>query len=188
MTSETELTGLTLPELRRELLRLENQRDRLVKEFPHLAQLSDTPSVISQYAVGNGTPERVLFYDLKRRIRLLKVELLQRDEALDEPSAEACDDPPQAQAVAPSDATRHAKRVKKTDLSRYLEQARLTDKQYECASLRWEYGLSVSQIARELKIHRKTVDQHVESAQSKMRSTGLYEKLKRRLARGQPEG
>jgi len=97
LTSDTELTDLTPPDLPSELQRLEKRRDRLTKQFPHLAQLQDTPSVISQYDAWSHAPERVLFYGLTRRIRSLKVELLQRDEALDEHSAEACDDPPQAQ-------------------------------------------------------------------------------------------
>ncbi len=88
MTSETELTGLAPSDLRRELQRQEKQRDRLVKEFPHLAQLPETPSVISQYAEGKGRPERVLLYDLTRRIRSLKVELIRRDADLDQPSGE----------------------------------------------------------------------------------------------------
>lgn len=86
----------------------------------------------------------------------------------------------------PSGKTRNARRAKKINLSRYLEEAHLTEKQYKCASLRWEYGQSVSQIARELKLHRKTVDQHIDSAQVKMRSFGLYEMVKKRLSQVRP--
>jgi len=87
---------------------------------------------------------------------------------------------------APLGTTRNAKRVKKQDLSRYLDAANLTDRQYECASLRWEYGFSVSKIARQLNLNRKTVDQHIQSAQAKMRSSGLYEKVRRRLSQVRP--
>ena len=79
-------------------------------------------------------------------------------------------------------------RIKKHDLSRYLDEANLTERQYQCASLRWEHGLSVSQMAKELRLHRKTIDQHIESAKAKMRSAGLYEKVKKGLAKFHPEG
>jgi len=72
---------------------------------------------------------------------------------------------------------------KKQDISRYLDIASLTDKQYQCASLKWEYSLSVSEIARQLHISRKTVGQHIEYAQRKMRSAGLYEKMKKGLSK-----
>jgi DNA-binding CsgD family transcriptional regulator len=101
-----------------------------------------------------------------------------------EPVQEAVRQPRPSQA--PLARTQNAKRVRKQDLSRYLDAAKLTDKQYKCASLRWEYGLSVSEIARQLGLHRKTVDQHIESAKTKMRSWGQYEKIKERLSQKQP--
>jgi DNA-binding CsgD family transcriptional regulator len=82
--------------------------------------------------------------------------------------------------------TRNAKHPKKHDLSRYLDVAHLTDRQYECSSLKWEFELSVSEIARKLHLSRKTVDQHIHSAQAKMRSSGLYEKMRKNLSRVQP--
>jgi DNA-binding CsgD family transcriptional regulator len=89
-------------------------------------------------------------------------------------------------AQTPLGTIRNARHEKKQDLSRYLDAAKLTDRQYQCASLRWEYGLAVSQIARELKRHRKTVDQHIHSAQAKMRSSGLNEKMQKRLSQVRP--
>jgi DNA-binding CsgD family transcriptional regulator len=80
-----------------------------------------------------------------------------------------------------------SERPKKQDLSRYLDIAGLTDKQYQCASLRWEYSLSVSEIARKLRISRATVSQHIAYAQRKMRSSGLYEKVKKGLSKVRPE-
>jgi DNA-binding CsgD family transcriptional regulator len=90
---------------------------------------------------------------------------------------------------APSGTTRNGKRVKNIDLSRYLDlpkPMKLTDRQYECSSLKWEYGLSGSEIARELKVHRKTVDDHLRLAQAKMRASGQYYKLRKRLAQVRP--
>lgn len=81
---------------------------------------------------------------------------------------------------------RRRRLVKKNDLSRYLDQANLTDKQYKCASLKWEYCLTLSQIARDLGVHRTTVDQHIHSAQAKMRSAGLYDKVRKRLSQAHP--
>lgn len=82
--------------------------------------------------------------------------------------------------------TRKITRKKKVDLSRYLDTANLTEKQYECSSLRWEYGLSVSVIALELGRTRKTVDQHIQAAQAKMRSSGQYENVKKKLSQVRP--
>lgn len=75
---------------------------------------------------------------------------------------------------------------KKVDLSRFLDAARLTEKQYQCASLKWEYGFSISEISRKLDRTRKTVDDHLGAAQKKMRSSGQYEQVKRKLARAHP--
>jgi hypothetical protein len=86
VTSETELTGLASPELRHELQRLKTQIDKLVKAFPHLAHLSHTPSVVSLYK--GLPPEQALLYDLTRRIRSLKVELVRRDEDVETASGE----------------------------------------------------------------------------------------------------
>jgi DNA-binding CsgD family transcriptional regulator len=54
--------------------------------------------------------------------------------------------------------------AKRTDLSRYMDQAQLTDRQCECFSLKFEYQLPVIAIAERLHIHRKTVDEHIEAA------------------------
>ena len=75
---------------------------------------------------------------------------------------------------------------KNIDLSRYLDAANLTERQYACCSLKLEYGYSVAEIARQLHIHRKTVDQHVTSEQQKMKSSRLGEELRRRLAKERP--
>jgi hypothetical protein len=79
------------------------------------------------------------------------------------------------------------KRVKHLNLANYLDAAGLTTRQHDCASLRWEYDVPVSQIARELGITRKTVDQHLAFAESKLKSSKAGEHLRRRLAKGKPE-
>lgn len=55
---------------------------------------------------------------------------------------------------------------KKTDLSRYF--ACLTEKQSLVASMKWEYELSTSEIARRLDKHRKTIQYLLDRAQVKM--------------------
>src|ERR1017187_10562322 len=51
---------------------------------------------------------------------------------------------------------------KKHDLSQYLDPVdALTDRQRECLSLRFEYGLRPAQIARRLGIHHTTVYEHI---------------------------
>ena len=97
---------------------------------------------------------------------------------------------PALEVQAPSKAEpidRRAKRVKGQDLSRYLDAAKLTERQYQCASLRWEYGLSVSAIAREVSLSRKTIDQHLEAASAKMRSAGMYERMRKAFSKSRPE-
>lgn len=50
---------------------------------------------------------------------------------------------------------------KSWDYTEYMAKGDLTERQRECYSLRFEYGLSESEIARRLKIHRSTVQQHI---------------------------
>ena len=79
-----------------------------------------------------------------------------------------------------------AKHVKMRDLSVFLDSAKLTQRQHQCASLRWECELSVSAIARELNISRITVDEHLEYARRKMEASGQYEKMRRNLYEVKP--
>ena len=57
---------------------------------------------------------------------------------------------------------------KKRDLSKYLDSAKLTDRQRECISLHLEYGLKKSAIAQRLGINRKTLDEHLSAAAKKI--------------------
>ena len=56
----------------------------------------------------------------------------------------------------------------KNDLSEWLDAANLTERQREVISLKFEYELGVSEIARRLGISRKTVDEHLEAAKKKV--------------------
>jgi DNA-directed RNA polymerase specialized sigma24 family protein len=79
-----------------------------------------------------------------------------------------------------------AMHVKKRDLSRFLDCAGLTERQHQCASLRWECELSVSAIARELNIRRITVDEHLKYARRKMEASGQYEKIRENFSEVNP--
>jgi DNA-binding CsgD family transcriptional regulator len=73
--------------------------------------------------------------------------------------------------------------AKKTDLARYLDEARLTERQRECISLKLEYGLGVTAIAERLGISRKTVDEHIEAAERNLSAARDREKNSANRAR-----
>jgi DNA-binding CsgD family transcriptional regulator len=111
--------------------------------------------------------------------------------ALIDPQSDSTSTPPihrEAQALV-ADATADLKTpapkfpTKINDLSRYLEGANLTPKQYECASLKWEYELPVTEIARRQRITRKTVDEHLAAANKKMETSRSGEKHARDKAK-----
>jgi DNA-binding CsgD family transcriptional regulator len=77
--------------------------------------------------------------------------------------------------------------AKKVDLSEYLDQADLTDRQRECISLKFEYGLTVTEIAERLGLTRKTVDEHIEAANRKLRLTKIKDKVRGQKNRFNPE-
>jgi DNA-directed RNA polymerase specialized sigma24 family protein len=69
------------------------------------------------------------------------------------------------------------------DLSRYFDAADLTERQRECASMRYEYRLSVTQIARRQGLHRKTVQESLHAGNKRLeRDEKFKQALKRRAA------
>jgi hypothetical protein len=73
---------------------------------------------------------------------------------------------------------------KETDLSQYFGAANLTERQAECASMKWEYGLSDRQIAERLGLHHKTVQESLRAANGRLaRDEKFKQALKRRAAR-----
>jgi len=73
------------------------------------------------------------------------------------------------QGVAEKSAQRKSKLgSKKQDLSRYLDSPDLTERLHQCLSVRLEYGMRKSDIARQLGINRKTVDEHIVAGQKKI--------------------
>jgi DNA-binding CsgD family transcriptional regulator len=76
--------------------------------------------------------------------------------------------------------------AKTTDLSKYLDGAELTDRQRECFSLKFEYGLRVSAIVNRLGLSRKTVDEHIAAAKRRIGWSQIREKQKANSARLNP--
>lgn len=72
-------------------------------------------------------------------------------------------------------------RAKYTDMSAYLAQVDLTQRQRDCFSLRKEYGLSLAEVAARLGINRKTVYEHIHEAEKKI--TLQLEKRRDRFGR-----
>ena len=58
---------------------------------------------------------------------------------------------------------------KYVDMSGYLAQADLTDRQRQCFSLRKEYDLSLEEVAGRLRIDRKTAYEHIHDAEKKLK-------------------
>jgi DNA-directed RNA polymerase specialized sigma24 family protein len=71
--------------------------------------------------------------------------------------------------------------TRKADLSRYLHG--LTEKQQLAASLKWEYGLGLSEIASRMGISRKTTIEHIDAARRKIDQATSNEKHKPDLAK-----
>jgi DNA-binding CsgD family transcriptional regulator len=72
------------------------------------------------------------------------------------------------------------------DFSRYIDNANLTQRQRECVSFEWEYGLNNTQIARRLGLNRSTVQEHLSRARSKMERAKAKERAARTRARTYP--
>jgi hypothetical protein len=77
--------------------------------------------------------------------------------------------------------------AKTTDLSKYMDGARLTDRQWECFSLKFEYGLRVSAIVNRLGLSRKTVDEHIAAAKRRIGWSQVKERQKANSARFNPD-
>jgi DNA-binding CsgD family transcriptional regulator len=74
--------------------------------------------------------------------------------------------------------------AKKQDLGRYFHG--LTDRQHDCASLKWEHGLSDLDIARRLGLHHSTIQEHLEAARKRMEAARNSEKKQKVSAKFKP--
>lgn len=101
------------------------------------------------------------------------------------PSCESSTDGSQPQSSPPDKAKLPAK---KTNLSEYMDGAGLTDRQRECFSLKFEYGLRVSEIVSRLRISRKTIDEHIAAAQRRIEWSQCKERKDANSARFNPGG
>jgi predicted DNA-binding protein YlxM (UPF0122 family) len=72
--------------------------------------------------------------------------------------------------------------VKRSDFSEIFDQAKLTDAQRQVASLKYEYGLPVAEIARRIGRHRSAIQERLDRANSKMNSTRAAQERQKRRA------
>ncbi len=77
---------------------------------------------------------------------------------------------------------------KKQDLSQYLDSAKLTQRQHECMSLHFEYGLKLTEIANRLGIDRKTVEEHLALAKAKLEKQTARGRHEKNFAKKKPGG
>jgi predicted DNA-binding protein YlxM (UPF0122 family) len=73
-------------------------------------------------------------------------------------------------------------------MSSYLDSARLTERQYECASYYYEHKLTKAQIARHLRVHRSTVQECLASVDRKIEEAHSKQKSHKNLAKIKPGG
>ena len=69
------------------------------------------------------------------------------------------------------------------NMSSFFLDAELTDKQQEVASLRWEYGLPVVEIARRVRKHHSTVQYLLARAESRMNDARSMQKAAKQRAK-----
>jgi len=70
---------------------------------------------------------------------------------------------------------------KKNNLTQYLDAAKLTERQRDCFSLVFEYGVSKTETAQRLGLHHSTVQEHLNTAEQKIKMAG--DKIKRQHSR-----
>ncbi len=75
--------------------------------------------------------------------------------------------------------------VRKADLSEYMHG--MTDKQQMAFSLKYEYGLGTAEIASRMGLDRKTVYEHIEAAEKKIKWNRSFEKRKADRAKVNPD-
>lgn len=75
--------------------------------------------------------------------------------------------------------------VRKADLSRYMDN--LTEKQQLAFSLKYEYGLGLTEIASRMGLDRKTAYEHIKAAERKIDQVHSSERRKAKRAKGTPE-
>ena len=78
------------------------------------------------------------------------------------------------------------KSQKARNYSDMLASADLTDKQHKCASLMFEYGLSFKEVASRVRIHRRTVHDHIEAAGKKIGMARFKESGAKQKAKTKP--
>lgn len=68
------------------------------------------------------------------------------------------------------------------DLSQYFDTADLTKRQRECASMKFEYGLGDTEIARRLSLHHSTVQEAVRAVRTRLQRDQNFERALKKSA------
>ena len=71
---------------------------------------------------------------------------------------------------------------KQTDLSQYIDASDLTDRQRDCSSMRWEYRLPLTEIARRLGRNRSTVEEHLAAARKRLQHDQNFQRALKKSA------
>jgi DNA-binding CsgD family transcriptional regulator len=77
--------------------------------------------------------------------------------------------------------------MKKVPATQYMDDAKLTQRQYDCFSLLMEYQLPMGEIERRMGITRKTIHEHVEAAKRRIQEKQSFHKRYAQRARTNPE-
>jgi predicted DNA-binding protein YlxM (UPF0122 family) len=121
---------------------------------------------------------------LERELRLSRLrEGLARAPSLQIPSKLAPE--PAVQPTPTGDAPKGFDRIgrKESDLSQYFDAADLTERQRECASMKYEYGLALAEIASRLNAHHSTIQEALKAVEKRLqRDEKFKQALKRRAA------
>jgi DNA-binding CsgD family transcriptional regulator len=114
----------------------------------------------------------------------IQIGRLERQESQSRPAdGQAQTAPKPAKATAEAPKGFDALGQKLTDLSRYFDDADLTERQRQCASMKYEYGLAVVEIARRQGIHRSTVQESLHAGNKRLKVDEKFKQaLKRRAA------
>jgi hypothetical protein len=70
----------------------------------------------------------------------------------------------------------------KHDLSEYFDPAGLTERQRDCLSMKYEYELPITEIARRLNLDRKTVQEHIVAGGRRLARDSQWQKRAKRRA------
>lgn len=157
------------------LRRAQQQLDALRKAYPVEYRLR---------GIGNSPIEREML-DLEHRIQRLTVALVRQNSVLPDPALPQSRSSIQQRKTAVSPGIFEGLK-KSIDLSRYMDTAKLTDRQRHAFSLFNEYAVTKTEAAHRMGVHRSTVDEYLAAAKKKITIACQGENWRKQLARKPP--